>query len=93
MLKKTNEMMQHLKMVKNGDVTGWWNEWKKMKHAEKYGAKNNTLIDWYLWLQELINEFNEEMFNSHPIFKKIKNGTVIKNSYGKHLYFKLEDNA
>lgn len=89
MLKKTNEMLRNLEKVKNGDVEAWWYEWRKMKHAERYGAKQDTLIDWILWLQELVNEFNDEMLNSHPVFKRIKNGEVVKNKFGKKLYFKM----
>lgn len=89
MLKKTQEMLENLEKVKNGDVTAWWAELKKMKHAEKYGARQDTLIDWFLWLQELVNYFNEKILNSHPVFKKIKTGWVAKNKFGKKLYFKF----
>lgn len=67
----------------------FWEEFKKINHAKKYGAKPETLVRKYEELQDIANQLTNEEQASHPYIKRVVNGEVVKNNFGKKLYFKL----
>lgn len=67
----------------------FWDEFKKIQHAKKYGILPANLVRKYENLQKIANELNDDERSSHPYIMKIINGTTITNKFNKKLYFKL----